>query len=87
MSYKIIMKKQAEKKLQDLRAADRERIADKIYMLGLNPDGSRLDVKKLTGEPYYRLRGDWRVIYDREDEIKIISIEKIKPRGDVYKCT
>ncbi len=86
MTYKIIMKKQAEKKLKDLRKAERERIADKLYMLGLNPDDSRLDVKKLTGEPYYRLRvGSWRVIYDRQDKIKIISIEKIKPRGDVYK--
>lgn len=86
MTYKIIMKKQAEKKLRDLRATERERIADKIYMLSLNPDDLRLDIKKLTGEPFYRLRvGDWRVIYDRQDKIKIISIQKIKPRGDAYK--
>ncbi len=86
MTYKVIMKKQAEKKLRDLRATERERIADKLYMLSLNPDDLRLDVKKLTGEPFYRLRvGDWRVIYDRQDKIKIISIEKIKPRGDAYK--
>lgn len=56
MTYKIIMKKQAEKKLRDLRETERERIADKLYMLGSNPDDPRLDVKKLTGEPHYRLR-------------------------------
>jgi mRNA interferase RelE/StbE len=55
-------------------------------MLGDNPDDPALDVKRLTGEPYYRLRvGDWRVIYDRQVQLKIISIEKIKPRGDAYK--
>jgi mRNA interferase RelE/StbE len=43
-------------------------------------------VKRLQGEPYYRLRvGDWRVIFDRQDAVKIIAIELIKPRGDAYK--
>ncbi len=33
-----------------------------------------------------RLRvGSWRVIFDRQDELKVIAIEKIKPRGDAYK--
>ncbi len=54
--------------------------------LGYDPDDITLDIKKLQGEPYFRLRvGKWRIIYHREDEIKIISIEKIKARGDVYK--
>ena len=45
-----------------------------------------LDIKKLQGEPYFRLRvGQWRIIFDRDNEVKIISIEKIKPRGDAYK--
>ena len=47
---------------------------------------STKSLKKLEGEPYYRLRvGNWRVIFDRQDEVKIIAIEKIKPRGDAYK--
>jgi len=53
----------------------------------LNPDDKELDVKKLEGEEgLFRLRvGGWRVIFDRQDELKIIAIEKIKPRGDAYK--
>ena len=62
------------------------RIAEKIEWLGIDPDSPKLDVKKLTGSSYYRLRiGDWRVIYDRDDQIKIISIETIDSRGGVYK--
>lgn len=54
--------------------------------LGINPDNPLLDIKPLQGQVYLRLRvGNWRIIFDRDDEIKIIEIEKIKSRGDVYK--
>lgn len=44
------------------------------------------DIKKLECEPYFRLRvGSWRVIYGWRDVVRIITIEKIKPRGDAYK--
>ena len=86
MSYTIIIKQQARKKLQSLAKPDRLRIADKINQLGDNPDAPELNVKKLEGEPGWRMRvGGWRVIFDRQDELKIIAIEKIGSRGDVYK--
>lgn len=86
MRYTLLIKKQAKKTLQGLARNDRNRIAEKIKCLGENPDDSNLDIKPLQGEPYYRLRvGQWRIIFDRDDEVKIIAIEKIKPRGDAYK--
>lgn len=86
MGYTIIIQKQARKKLLSLASQLRHRIAEKIEWLGQDPDDPRLDVKKLAGQPYHRLRvGDWRIIYDRDDYIKIISIEALKPRGDAYK--
>lgn len=86
MNYQIVIKRQAHKKLKKLKPHDRNRIAEKIMLLGDDPDTKELDVKKLVGEPFYRLRiGDWRIIFDREDVLKIISIEKLKARGDVYK--
>lgn len=86
MGYTLIIKRQAKKKLQGLSRPDRFRIAEKIQMLGENPDNPILDVKKLTDEPFYRLRiGQWRIIFDRQDNVKIIAIETLKPRGDAYK--
>jgi mRNA interferase RelE/StbE len=86
MRYNIIIQKQAKKKLLGLPSNLQQRIAEKIHKLGCDPDDLTLDVKKLVGSDYYRLRvGDWRIIYDRDDEIKIISIEALKSRGDVYK--
>jgi mRNA interferase RelE/StbE len=54
--------------------------------LGKNPTELGLDIKPLVGEKFFRLRvGQWRIIFDKNDDIKIISIEKIKPRGEAYK--
>ena len=48
------------------------------------PDGT--DIKRLKGYNLYRMRvGNVRVIYSIQEEIKIITIENIDNRGDVYK--
>ena len=86
MSYTLLIKKQAKKALQSVPQPDRTRITEKIVLLGQDPDNATLDIKKLQGEPYFRLRvGQWRIIFDRDNEVKIISIEKIKPRGGAYR--
>ena len=85
-SYNLLIRSQAKKKLQSLPRVDRFRIAEKLEQLGRDPDNSSLDIKKLEGEPYFRLRvGNWRVIFERHDVVRIITIEKINPRGDAYK--
>jgi mRNA interferase RelE/StbE len=86
MPYTIKIKRQAGKKLASISKPEREAITEKITALGQNPDDDALDTKKLAASRYWRLRvGSWRVIYDRHDDLKIIAIEKIKPRGDAYK--
>ena len=84
--YQLIIKKIAKKKLQSLDTRTKLRITEQIVLLGKDPDNSCLDIKKMQGTSQYRLRvGQWRVIFDRDDNIKIISVEKIGARGDVYK--
>lgn len=52
-----------------------------IYKL---PDGT--DIKKLKGQEMYRLRvGNYRILYTTDEKIKIITVENIDNRGDVYK--
>ena len=84
--YRIVIRRQAKKKLKALAVDDRLRITEAIYLLGVNPEDVRINVKKLKGLQGYRLRvGQWRVLFEKEDVLKIISIEKIGARGDVYK--
>ena len=84
--YRILIKRQAKKKLQSLTPSMRAKMAGFISMLGIDPDDARLSVKKLHGKAAFRLRvGQWRLIFERDDVIKVISIEKIGAWGDVYK--
>lgn len=84
--YQVQMRKQALKKLEKMPQKQRSLIATSIQVLGVNPDNSGLDVTKLESRPGYRMRvGNWRILYLRDDEVKILSIFKIGPRGDVYK--
>ena len=86
MSYHLKIRREAKRKLQSLPSNDRLRITEKIMELGLDPDDATLDLKPLTNSRFWRLRvGDWRVIYDRQDELRIIAVERIRSRGDVYK--
>lgn len=86
MTYTLLIKRHARQTLKNLSRPDRNRITEKIMLLGKDPDDPTLDIKRLQGQLYYRLRmGDWRVIYERDDEVKIIAIEKIKSRGGAYK--
>ena len=84
--YKVTIRKQAQKKLASLTEKQRITISEAVRFLGLHPDDQRLDIKKLLGRSGYRVRvGSWRIIYERNDYLRIISIEKIGARGDIYK--
>jgi len=86
MSYELFIKKSAKKVLKSLSRPDRNRISEKIKDLAKDPDDPTLDVEPLECQPYYRLRvGRWRVIFDRDDDLRVIAIEKVKPRGGAYK--
>lgn len=56
----------------------------KIEGLARDPFGAA-NVKKLVGQPGYRLRvGDWRVIYDVDSGRVVVRVLRIWPRGGVY---
>ncbi len=79
--YKVEFEKAARKFIEKQDRPQRIRLYKAIYQL---PDGN--DVKKLAGTKLYRLRvGNYRIIYSIDEIVKIITIENIDNRGDVYK--
>lgn len=80
--YKIEFQKAALKFLEKQSKPQRVRLYKAIYKL---PEGS--DIVRLAGyDGLYRLRvGDYRIIYAISESVKIITIEDINNRGDIYK--
>lgn len=72
--------KRAIKSINGMDRISRQRIKKAIELL---PDGDVKTMKGLSGG--YRLRvGDWRIVFSYLDENTIL-IEKVAPRGEVYK--
>ena len=59
-------------------------VMQKIEGLARDPFGAA-NVKKLVGQPGYRLRvGDWRVVYDVDSGRLVVRVLRIGARGGVY---
>lgn len=83
-SYKIIWKKSALKELYKIRKDSIPRIVEAVESLISDPIPS--GVKKLSGsERTYRLRiGNYRVIYELEEDKLITQIIRVRHRKEAY---
>ncbi|MBW7877494.1 MAG: type II toxin-antitoxin system RelE/ParE family toxin [Candidatus Cloacimonetes bacterium] len=85
MSYTITFTRKAAKSFQKIPAKFGNGIINALKDLARDPY-SNGSVKKLEGHDGYRMRvGDYRVIYELEDEIRVIRVTKVGTRGDVFK--
>jgi mRNA interferase RelE/StbE len=85
MSYRISIRKQALKELEDLPTKKSRKVSTAIDGLAEDPRPS--GCKKLKGEQEYiwRIRvGDYRVLYKIDDEILVVEVGKIGNRKNIY---
>ena len=62
-----------------------KRIMSKIRDVAVNPYAPNNNLTKFQGEDGYRLRvGDWRVIYELEDERLVMLLLEVGSRGGIY---
>lgn len=84
--YRIVFTRQANRTLLKMSRNTARLIREKLDQLAQDPYARNPNVTKLQGRPGYRLRiGDWRVIYELEDEQLVIMVLKVAPRGGVYR--
>ncbi len=83
MSYRVLILRRAQKALADLPKGDYERVRDVVASLAENsrPSGC----KKLSGRNGWRIReGDYRVIYEVDDENQQVTVLDLGHRRDIY---
>lgn len=82
--YQVEFSKTALKDLNELPQQIQKRVLAEIENLAKNP--RHPGIKKLVNSLYYRARvGNYRILYDIQDNILTVMVLKIKHRSDIYK--
>jgi len=85
LKYRIEVKRSAAKALKKIPKPDRKRISEKIDSIA--DDLPSPEMTKMKGDnPFQRIRvGDYRIIYEVQDEVLVILIVKVGHRKDIYR--
>ena len=83
--YRVVTTKSFNKALARLPLNWQKRIVAKVKEVAVDPYAPNNNLTKLQGREGYRLRvGDWRVIYELQDERLVMLVLDMGPRGDIY---
>jgi mRNA interferase RelE/StbE len=82
--YRLEVSHTTHRQIRRLPAQTQERVNKTIARLSDNP---RLPgVRKLTAREGYRVRvGDYRILYQIDDDARLVIIYRVLSRGDVYR--
>lgn len=83
--YRILLERAAEKDLARLSSGIHDRVILAIQALATNP--RPVGCRKLAGSKSdWRIRvGDYRVVYEIADEIRIVRVNRVRHRREVYR--
>jgi len=83
VSHEVLILRRAQKELANLPKADYERVRDGVAALAENPRPS--GCKKLVGREGWRIRvGNYRIIYEVDDEKQSVTVLHVGHRRDIY---
>ena len=84
-AYEVYLERTAEQDLKRLSARNFQRIIPHIKALAGNP--RPVGCRKITGSKNdWRIRvGDYRVIYEIEDEEKVVRVMRVRHREKAYR--
>ncbi|MFT5516056.1 MAG: mRNA interferase RelE/StbE [Rhodothermales bacterium] len=83
MTYRVEILRRAVKSLKKLPTPEYERVRDAVRSLGEEPRPA--GCRKLIGRDGWRIRvGQYRVVYEIEDVIRIVTVLDLGHRKDIY---
>jgi len=83
--YRVLLERAAEKDLSRLSSEIHDRVVAAIQALAKNPrpPGCR---KLAGGKNDWRIRvGDYRVVYEIADAIRVVRVNRVRHRREVYR--
>jgi mRNA interferase RelE/StbE len=83
--YRAVLERSAEKDLSRLSLEIHERVIVAIQALEINPRPP--GCRKLVGSKNdWRIRlGNYRVVYEIDDRVHVVRINRVRHRGEVYR--
>ncbi|MEX2175277.1 MAG: type II toxin-antitoxin system RelE/ParE family toxin [Pirellulaceae bacterium] len=83
--YQVFLERSAEKDLRRLSAEVHDRAIEAIRALATDP--RPLGCRKLAGtKSDWRIRvGDYRVLYEIADAVRIVRVHRVRHRREVYR--
>ncbi|HPC62804.1 MAG TPA: type II toxin-antitoxin system RelE/ParE family toxin [Verrucomicrobiota bacterium] len=83
--YRVLLERAAEKDLSRLSSLMHDRVIAAIQALATNPRPP--GCRKLAGSEHdWRIRvGDYRVVYEIADAIRVVRINRVRHRREVYR--
>jgi len=83
--YRVFLERAVEKDLKRLSSEVHDRVI--IAIRGLASDPRPPGCRKLAGSKHdWRIRvGDYRVVYEIADEIRIVRVNRVRHRREVYR--
>jgi mRNA interferase RelE/StbE len=84
MTYKLFIRRKAQKQLAKLPVYDYKKVKQTILDLAINP--RPVGSKNLKSRESWRVRwGNYRIIYEIKDEQLIVTVLEVGNRKDIYK--
>lgn len=84
MKYEVVISRRAQKQLSTIHPTPRARITEALASLATMPRPS--GAIRLVGSQLWRIRvGDYRVLYEIGDELRVVLIEDIGHRREIYR--
>ncbi|MEW6305771.1 MAG: type II toxin-antitoxin system RelE/ParE family toxin [Verrucomicrobiota bacterium] len=83
--YRVLLERAAEKDLSRLSSEVHDRVIAAIQALANNPRPP--GCRKLAGtKSDWRIRvGDYRIVYEIADEIRVVRVNRVRHRREVYR--
>ena len=87
MTYRIELAPSAARELRTLDPAARRRVQAAVELLAVDPR-PRSATRLVGGAGEWRVRtGDYRVVYEIEDDVLLVLVIRLGHRRDVYRLT